>query len=120
MVKVISTNSRKKFVSHICDTIKQRACEEIRTKSFFTLVLSGGSTPKDIFEELVLNYKETIDWNNVHLFWVDERCVNQSHKDSNYKLANDNLISNNYAYKFIMWCLRGTFQARRQSSYQQT
>ena len=93
MVKVISTNSRKKFVSHICDTIKQRACEEIRTKSFFTLVLSGGSTPKDIFEELVLNYKETIDWNNVHLFWVDERCVNRSHKDSNYKLANDNLIS---------------------------
>ena len=42
---------------------------------------------------MVLNYKETIDWNNVHLFWVDERCVNQSHKDSNYKLANDNLIS---------------------------
>ena len=93
MVKVISANTRKEFVSHICKTIEERAFEEIRTKSFFTLVLSGGRTPKVIFEELILNYKETIDWNNVHLFWVDERCVNQSHKDSNYKLAYDNLIS---------------------------
>ncbi len=93
MAKVISTNTRKEFVSHICKTIKERAFEEIRTKSFFTLVLSGGRTPKVIFEELILNYKEIIDWSNVHLFWVDERCVNQSHNDSNYKLANDNLIS---------------------------
>lgn len=93
MLKVVSKNTRNEFVSHICEIIKEQAFEEIRTKSFFTLVLSGGRTPKFIFEELILNYKETIDWNNVHLFWVDERCVNQSHKDSNYKLANDNLIS---------------------------
>lgn len=93
MVKVISANTRKEFVSHICKTIEERACEEIRAKGFFTLVLSGGRTPKVVFEELILNYKETIDWSSVHLFWVDERCVNQYHKDSNFRLANDNLIS---------------------------
>ena len=93
MLRVVTTNTKKEFVSHICDNIKERAVEEIRTKNFFTLVLSGGRTPKVIFEELVLNYKDKIDWSNVHLFWVDERCVNPSHYDSNYKLANDNLIS---------------------------
>ena len=42
---------------------------------------------------MVKNYKKNIDWKNVHLFWVDERCVSPFHDDSNYKLANDNLIS---------------------------
>lgn len=93
MGKVITTNTRQEFVSHICNCIKERAHHEITIKSFFTLVLSGGRTPKAIFKELVKNYKKNIDWKNVHLFWVDERCVSPFHDDSNYKLANDNLIS---------------------------
>ena len=89
--KVITTNTRQEFVSHICNCIKKGLIMRLQLR-VFTLVLSGGRT-KSYFKELVKNYKKNIDWKNVHLFWVDERCVSPFHDDSNYKLANDNLIS---------------------------
>ena len=55
-----------------------------------TLAVSGGSTPKLLFEELV---KAKYRWERVHLFWVDERAVPPTDPQSNYKLAEENLIA---------------------------
>ena len=58
-----------------------------------TLAVSGGSTPKVMFEQMgALHF----DWSRVHLFWVDERCVPPSDPASNYKLAKDWLISSSH------------------------
>lgn len=54
-----------------------------------TLAISGGSTPKLMFEELV---KSSVRWEHVHLFFVDERAVPPTSTDSNYKLAEESLI----------------------------
>jgi 6-phosphogluconolactonase len=54
-----------------------------------TLAVSGGSTPKLLFQELAA---ARFQWDRVHLFWVDERCVPPTDAASNYKLANDNWI----------------------------
>jgi len=89
----IKTNSQKEFIETVCEIIKEEANKNIKEKGSFTFVLSGGRTPKDIFDELVLNHKESIKWNKVHFFWLDERCVDPLHEDSNYKLAYDSLIS---------------------------
>ncbi len=54
----------------------------------FSVALSGGSTPKKIFEMLALpKYREAIDWARVLLFWGDERPVPPDHPDSNYNMA---------------------------------
>ena len=53
------------------------------------LAISGGSTPKLLFAELA---KSPFDWKNVHLFWVDERCVPPTDAQSNYKLAKDHFL----------------------------
>lgn len=53
-----------------------------------TIALSGGSTPKPLFEELV-----SFRWDRVHLFWVDERCVPPHDPLSNYRLAEQCLIT---------------------------
>lgn len=90
---MISTNSKEEFVHVVCETIKEQANKSILKKGSFTFVLSGGRTPKNIFTELSTTYKNKIDWSKVHFFWLDERCVEATHKDSNYKLAFDNLIS---------------------------
>jgi len=50
----------------------------------FTVALSGGSTPKSVYEQLVA---PPIDWQHVHVFWGDERCVPPVHPDSNYGMA---------------------------------
>jgi 6-phosphogluconolactonase len=54
-----------------------------------TLAVSGGTTPKLLFERLA---GMKIAWARVHLFWVDERAVPPADPQSNFKLANDHLI----------------------------
>jgi len=60
----------------------------------FNLVLSGGSTPKNIFRYLSDNYKDQINWSKINFFWGDERCVPPNHDQSNYKMVNESLLSN--------------------------
>ena len=67
--------------------------ELIKSKGEFHVALSGGSTPKIVFDELAANYKDTIDWSKVHFYWGDERCVPPTHDDSNYKMTVDHLFS---------------------------
>ncbi len=93
MNKEIEVNSENEFVGEVCKYIEECANENIEKYGSFTFVLSGGRTPKKIFQELAKNYENSIDWTKVHFFWLDERCVSPDHKDSNYKLAYDHLIS---------------------------
>jgi len=55
-----------------------------------TLAVSGGSTPKLMFQSFVAS---GFRWERVHLFFVDERCVPPTDIESNYRLANENLIT---------------------------
>jgi 6-phosphogluconolactonase len=51
-----------------------------------TLAISGGSSPKTMFEIFATS---KFDWDRVHLFWVDERCVPITDSQSNFKMTND-------------------------------
>ncbi len=59
---------------------------------FFSLVLSGGSTPKKVFEYLAANFSDKIDWQKVLIFWGDERCVPPESDESNYRMAKVSLL----------------------------
>lgn len=60
----------------------------IATYNIFTVALSGGSTPKAIFEYLAKpENRKRLDWEKVLLFWSDERSVPPTHTDSNYRMA---------------------------------
>lgn len=62
----------------------------IQEKGKFNVALSGGSTPKAIFQLLASpEYCSGIDWSNVALFWSDERNVAADDPQSNYKMAMD-------------------------------
>lgn len=61
-------------------------------KGSFSVALSGGSTPKIWFEYLSENHKNDIDWNRVHFYWGDERCVAPDDKDSNYAMTKSHLL----------------------------
>ena len=47
------------------------------------VALSGGNTPVQVFRHLAL-YSRSEDWQHVHLYWGDERCVPSSDPQSNY------------------------------------
>jgi 6-phosphogluconolactonase len=52
-----------------------------------SIALSGGSTPKLLFSILADYYSAKVNWNDVHLFWGDERCVSPDDPESNYGVA---------------------------------
>jgi 6-phosphogluconolactonase len=55
-----------------------------------TFAISGGSTPKLLFSRLA---KSSLDWSKIHVFWVDERCVPPTDDQSNFKMADQALLS---------------------------
>jgi 6-phosphogluconolactonase len=60
----------------------------------FSLFLSGGSTPKALYQLLASEaWKSRIDWRNVELYFGDERCVPPDSAESNWKMASESLIS---------------------------
>ncbi|MBS0615522.1 MAG: 6-phosphogluconolactonase [Verrucomicrobia bacterium] len=64
------------------------ARDAIEDHDFFAVALSGGSTPKAIYELICApGLAEEIEWEKVHLFWSDERSVPPDHPDSNYRMA---------------------------------
>ena len=62
----------------------------LKARSRATLAISGGSTPRALFSNLA---KSGFDWSKVHFFWVDERCVPPTDNESNFKLANETLLT---------------------------
>lgn len=59
----------------------------------FTIALSGGSTPKRLFEILADEHGESLPWDHTYVFWGDDRAVAPDHEWSNYRLANQALLS---------------------------
>jgi 6-phosphogluconolactonase len=66
----------------------------IEARGIFTVALSGGSTPKLMFSMLAAeSFLTPAEWTKVQFFWSDERCVPPDHPDSNYRMANEALLS---------------------------
>lgn len=65
---------------------------ETPVSGFFSLALSGGSTPKILFRHIAGSSKEKTNWGKVKIFWGDERCVPPDHEDSNYNMANNEFL----------------------------
>jgi len=64
----------------------------IEEKTKINIAISGGNTPKLIFQEIVSSYKTKINWKKINLFWVDERCVPPDDVESNYGMTKKYLL----------------------------
>lgn len=70
------------------------AQQAISENGQFNVSLSGGSSPKKLYELLAsADLKEQIDWTKVYFFFGDERYVAHDHPDSNYLMSYDALFA---------------------------
>lgn len=70
------------------------ARESAERRGLFTVALSGGSTPKTLYEDLARPpFSARMPWPHIHFFWGDERCVPPDHPDSNFAMAFRALVS---------------------------
>lgn len=68
--------------------------EAVSTRGAFSVALSGGSTPRRVYELLASDdYCTQVSWPSVHVFFGDERTVAPDHPDSNFRMANEALLS---------------------------
>lgn len=52
--------------------------------------ITGGSTPRKAYERVA---SERPDWSGVDVWFTDERCVPPDHEHSNFRMANEALLS---------------------------
>jgi 6-phosphogluconolactonase len=67
--------------------------DEAKKQDAFHVALSGGSTPKIVFDYLASHFGAEIDWSKVFFYWGDERCVHPTDEESNYKMTVTHLLS---------------------------
>jgi 6-phosphogluconolactonase len=73
-----------------------RSGEAVAQKGFFTVALSGGSTPQALYQLLAdvhEPFHAQVPWSRTHFFWSDERHVPPDHPDSNYRMAHEAMLS---------------------------
>jgi 6-phosphogluconolactonase len=73
----------------------QAAAERFVEQATSSVALSGGSTPKGLFDLLSQSpYREQANWRSLGIYWGDERCVPPDNPDSNYGMAKQHLLDN--------------------------
>ena len=75
------------------DLIASTAAAAVAARGRFTLALSGGNTPRALYQLLASAYAAQIPWSSSQLYFGDERCVPPDNPDSNYRMASEALLS---------------------------
>lgn len=71
----------------------QRVITSVLDKGVFSVVLSGGNTPKLFFDILANDYKNSIPWEKIKFFFSDERYVPIDNENNNYHMVSEHLFS---------------------------
>ena len=75
------------------DEVLHAAAEAIEQRGRFTIALSGGSTPKSLYTLIAANAVSSVPWEKWFFFWGDERHVPPEDAESNYRMAQESLLS---------------------------
>ena len=81
----------EKLAKTFAELLKQNA-DMTDDNDFYSIALSGGSTPNKIFRYLSENFDDKINWAKIKIFFGDERCVPPDNEESNYRMANESLL----------------------------
>lgn len=92
-LKIFSTGQN--LANSLCDEFFSYVSELINKKLRVNIAISGGNTPITFYRRLAVNYQldmDIINWEKIHFYWVDERCVPPNDPDSNFGNTNINLF----------------------------
>jgi len=90
---IVSFKDAQMLAEEAAKTFVALAEKAIAERNQFTVVLAGGSTPKQLHKILAKTYKHRVDWHKVFIFLGDERLVAPYEPESNYGMADEYLLS---------------------------
>ncbi len=89
-MKLVRFDAREALFAHAVERFVRIGAEAIRERGRFLVALSGGKTPRPLYERLATSAE--LDWAAVDVFWADERCVPPTDPRSNYRSAREALL----------------------------
>jgi len=75
------------------EEVIRSATDAVAQRGRFTIALSGGSTPRNLYTLIAANASASLPWDRMFFFWSDERHVPPDDPESNYGMARDTLLS---------------------------
>jgi 6-phosphogluconolactonase len=75
------------------EEVLRTATEAVGQRGRFTIALSGGSTPRNLYTLIAANASANLPWAQMFFFWGDERHVPPDDAESNYRMAKESLLS---------------------------
>ena len=94
MAQVLTFDNPQEVARAAADRFVEIGRAAIDERGRFSVALSGGSTPKRAYELLAgEDYRDKLDWSKSHIFFGDERCVPPDDAESNYRMANEAMLS---------------------------
>lgn len=92
-VEIRKLTTPQELFAAAAEEVVRAAEEAVAARGRFTIALSGGSTPKSLFNLLATNARTTLPWDRMFFFWGDERHVPPTDAESNYRMADEAMLS---------------------------
>jgi 6-phosphogluconolactonase len=86
-------NGKDELLDDLAAYILKIGSESIDERGSFNFVLTGGNSPKMLYQALATTYKEQLDWTKVYFFFGDERYVNSQDSNYNGHMANESILA---------------------------
>lgn len=105
------------FYAAAAGAFVEAANSAIASRGSFRVALSGGNTPRELYALLAAEpWRARIDWTRVVFFFGDERHVPPDHPDSNYRMANEALLSKLSLLPQQVWRIKGEYPVAAQAA----
>lgn len=85
--------TQSQLLEDLAEYIIKIANKSIEEQDCFNFVLTGGNSPKTLYEMLATTYRERIDWSKVYFFFGDERNVMPDHESYNGLMAKNAILA---------------------------
>ncbi len=92
-VEIRTLNTPQELFEVGAELVAHAAKEATDDRGRFTIALSGGSTPRNLYNLLATNARTSLPWDRMFFFFGDERHVPPTDKDSNFRMANEAMLS---------------------------
>lgn len=92
-VEIRTLTTPQELFEASAELVAHAAKDAVDERGRFSIALSGGSTPRSLYNLLATNARTSLPWDRMFFFFGDERHVPPTDKDSNFKMANEAMLS---------------------------
>jgi 6-phosphogluconolactonase len=92
-IEIRKLTTPQELFAAAADEVLRAATEAVTDRGRFAIALSGGSTPKALYNLLATNARTALPWDRTYFFWGDERHVPPTDPESNFRMADETMLS---------------------------